>query len=209
MKRIAHRGYRTSNIKENTMEAFDNAVNNEFAGFEFDIRKTKDDKLVVIHDSWIDRVSEGSGLVREKTYEELLNYNFGSSNAPSRIPLVEDVLKKYKNTIKLVELKGDTDISSLEDYVDENTYFMSFDASHIKKLKEKYPFFKFGVLNYVLNSEIDYNLDFICILDIIANDDLVKKFLEKGIAVFIYGIVGEIDYQRDYENLYYIVDKKF
>ena len=37
---------------------------------------------------------------------------------------------------------------------------------------------------------------------------MVMKFLKKGIAVFVYGIVGKIDYVRDYENLYYIVERK-
>lgn len=209
MKKIAHRGYKTSNIKENTKEAFTNALNNSFDGIEFDVRKTKDGELVVVHDASVERVSDGEGLVRDQTYANLLKYNFGSANVPSKIPLLKDVLSDYKGTIKLVELKCSIDLESILELVDENTYFISFDSSLIKKLKKKYPDLKFGILNYVLNSINSYDLDAICLLDQIATDELVMKFLSRGIKVFIYGIIGNINYKRDYKDLYYIVDKKF
>lgn len=208
MKRIAHRGYKTSSIKENTMEAFKNAANNEFYGIEFDVRKTKDGKLVVVHDASIDRVSNGHGFVRDLTYDELSKYNFGSKDVPSKIPLFEDVLNSFPSLFKIVELKTEVDLEPFLDRVDDKTYFMSFDNGLIKRLKKKHPKLKCGVLNYVLNSEVDYDYDMICILDMVASDELVMKFLKKGIAVFIYGIVGKIDYVRDYENLYYIVERK-
>ena len=208
MKKIAHRGYTTSLIKENTMAAFENAVNNEFDGIECDVRKTKDNQLVIIHDAWINRTSEESGLVRDFTYEELLDYNFGSKEVPSKIPTLEEVLKKIK-TMKLIEIKEDIDLTEILDFVDDETYFISFDVGLINRLKAKHPHLKFGILNYVFNSELDYDLDVICILDLIANDELVQHFLNRGIKVFIYGIVGDINYKRDYENLYYIVNKKF
>ncbi len=208
MKKIAHRGYTTSLIKENTLAAFENAVNNEFDGIECDVRKTKDGKLVIIHDAWINRTSEESGLVRDHTYEELLEYNFGSKEVPSKIPTLEEVLRNIK-IMKLIEIKEDIDLKDVLELVDDKTYFISFDAGLINRLKAKHPQLKFGVLNYVFNTEIDYDLDAICILDLIASDELVEHFLDRGIKVFIYGIVGDINYKRDYENLYYIVNKKF
>lgn len=209
MKKIAHRGYTTSLIKENTMEAFENAVNNEFDGIECDVRKTKDNKLVIIHDAWINRTSEESGLVKDHTYAELLNYNFGSSEVPSKIPTLENVLENIKNTIKLIEIKEEIDLAPVLDLIDEDTYFISFDVGLINRLKAKHPHLKFGVLNYVFNSELDYDLDIICMLDLIASDEIVDYFLDRGIKVFIYGIVGDINYKRDHEDLYYIVNKKF
>lgn len=209
MNIIAHRGYKTHLIKENTEEAFTNAVNNEFLGIECDVRETKDNKLVIIHDASIDRTSNGSGLVSNMTYDELLKYNFGTDDIPSKIPLFKNVLKNYKGVMKLIELKSRLDISSILEMVDENTYFMSFDTTYMKELKRKYPKLKCGILNYVLNSSSEYDLDFVCILDFVATDKIVEKFLRRGKKVFIYGIVGKIDYLRDYQNLYYIVDKKF
>ena len=91
MKLIAHRGYTTKLIKENTKEAFVNALNNDFLGFECDVRKTKDNELVICHDAYINRVSNGSGLISTYNYNELLEYNFGNS----KICLLKEVLK-YK-----------------------------------------------------------------------------------------------------------------
>lgn len=206
MKRIAHRGYRTLNIKENTMEAFLNACNNGFDGFEFDVRKTLDEKLVVCHNSWINLTSDGSGLISDMTYEELSKYNFGTEKVKSKIPLLEEVLKEYKDSgkIKLVELKTRVDLDEVLDLIDEDTYFISFDSTYINYLNDKYPDLKFGVLNYVLNSDLDYDLDIICLLDNIASDELVDYFLNRGVKVFIYGIVGKIDYKSD--EVYYIVN---
>ncbi len=208
MKKIAHRGYTTNFIKENTIEAFDNAMNNSFEGFECDVRKTKDNVLVISHDATIDRTSNGKGLIRELTYKELLHYNFGTKEVPSKIPTLERVLKTFKNTIKIIEIKTRVDLTSILGLIDENTYFIGFDTSYIKELKKKYPKLKFGILNYVLNNREDYNLDVVCILDTIASDSIVMSYLKKGIKVFIYGIVGKINYQRNFKNLYYIVDKK-
>lgn len=208
MKKIAHRGYKTNYIKENTLEAFQNAVNNDFVGIEFDVHTTKDNELVVIHDYMIDRVSDGSGFVFEKTYDELLHFNFGSDIVPSKIPLLREVLEKFKGIVKLVELKGHVDISSIVDLADENTYFMSFDNGYIEILRDKYPYLKFGVLNYILNNEGDYNMDMICLLDNFANDEIVDYYLNKGIKVFIYGIIGDINYKRDDDKVFYITNKK-
>ena len=203
MKLVAHRGYKTKYIKENTYEAFTNAINNNFEGFECDVRKTKDNKLVICHDAFINRVSNGTGLISNITYKELLKYNFGSNEIPNKIPLLKEVLTKYK-AIKLIELKTHINFNSITQYIDDNTYFISFDSSYIFKLKEKFPQYKFGILNYVLNSKDNYNLDIICLLDSIVTKKLVDYFLNKNIQVFIYGINKEPKYKD--ERVYYIVD---
>ncbi|HBA37688.1 MAG TPA: hypothetical protein DCY94_03110 [Firmicutes bacterium] len=206
MKKIAHRGYTTSYIKENTIEAFTNAINNGFEGIECDVRESKDKRLVICHDASIERTSNGVGMIRNMTLNELETYNFGSKEVPSKIPLLSDVLKKYKGTMKIIELKSRIDLTSILDLIDDDTYFMSFDTSYMFELKKKHPNLKCGVLNYGLNGEKDYDLDMICILDFVATDSIVMKFLSRGIKVFIYGIVGKINYVRDYENLYYIAN---
>lgn len=204
MKLIAHRGYTTKHIKENTMDAFINAINNNFLGFECDVRKTIDKKLVICHDPFINRVSDGSGLISTYKYNDLLKYNFGSSENKSKIPLLSDVLK-FK-CMKIIELKTRIDFDSIIDLIDDNTYFISFDSSYIFLLKKKYPKYKFGVLNYVLNSSREYNLDIICLLESIVTDELVNYFLSKNITVFIYGSGRKIKYKRD--DIYYIVNGK-
>ena len=207
MKLIPHRGYKTQNIKENTHDAFLNALNCGFTGIEFDVRKTRLGELVICHDALITRVSDGDGFVKDYSYEELLRFTFGSEVLPSKIPLLIDVLKKY-TCIKVVELKErDIDFSSFEDYIDDKTYFISFDSNYIFELKNKYPQYKFGVLNYVLNSVEDYSLDCICLLDMVVTERMVDYFINRDITVFIYGIGSKVNYITDKEGVYYIVDK--
>ena len=76
MNLIAHRGYKTKYIKENTEEAFNNAVNHNFKGIELDVRRTKDNELVVCHDAFLSRVSNQTGLLKSYTYSELIKFNF-------------------------------------------------------------------------------------------------------------------------------------
>ena len=42
---------------------------------------------------------------------------------------------------------------------------------------------------YILNSKSDYDLDFICLLDGITTDKLIKNFTKRGIEVIIYGTI--------------------
>ncbi len=77
MKVIAHRGY-CGKYPENTMLAFKKAVEAGCDEIELDVQLTKDGKVVVIHDETIDRVTNGSGLVRDYTLEELQKFHAGS-----------------------------------------------------------------------------------------------------------------------------------
>lgn len=67
---IAHRGG-SSEAPENTLAAFRTAKENKAAGVEFDVDFTKDGRAVVIHDSTVDRTTDGSGAVSEFTFEEI------------------------------------------------------------------------------------------------------------------------------------------
>ncbi len=88
---------------ENTMRAFARAFQDGAKGIEFDIRLTKDKQIVIIHDETINRTSNGSGLVRDLTYEELQKFDFGKGE---KIPLLKDVLKLYGNRFWLnIEIK--------------------------------------------------------------------------------------------------------
>ena len=113
MQLIAHRGLTNKFYKENTIEAFENAINNKYIGIELDIRMTKDKKIVILHDKVINRTSNGKGNINNLEYKELKKYNFGSKEIPSKIPLLKDVIKKFNNTIIFIELKEKIDKYSL------------------------------------------------------------------------------------------------
>ena len=74
MLNIAHRGFR-SRYPENTMLAFKKAVEAGCDGIEFDVHLSKDGEAVIIHDETVDRTTDGTGLVGQKTYRELKALN--------------------------------------------------------------------------------------------------------------------------------------
>ena len=105
----AHRGA-SFYAPENTLEAFDIAVKQKADGIELDVQLSKDGQPVVIHDETIDRVSDGTGYVRDYNLNELKKFNFGKLFPHfgfSVIPTLEEVyglLKQTDLTIN-VELK--------------------------------------------------------------------------------------------------------
>ena len=89
---------------ENTMRAFTRAFNDGAHGIEFDVRLTADNRIVVIHDKTLVRTSNGQGLVKNLTVEELLKYDFGLRE---KIPTLEDIdKKKLANLIEMVNKKA-------------------------------------------------------------------------------------------------------
>lgn len=106
-----HRGGKgLQNYPENCLETIKYIVDSITAIYEVDVAKTKDNKLVLMHDNSIDRTTTGSGLVNKMTYSELQGFNlvdeYGNvSNF--KIPLFSKVLKwcKENNVILTIDLK--------------------------------------------------------------------------------------------------------
>jgi glycerophosphoryl diester phosphodiesterase len=107
---IAHRGA-SAYAPENTMAAFQKAIELGFDYIEFDVRLSKDGELVVIHDADVTRTTNGIGLVNDLTTEELKRLDAGSWFNPSfkgeTIPLLSEVLNELGGKIGLlIELKS-------------------------------------------------------------------------------------------------------
>ena len=77
----AHRGA-SGYAPENTLEAFQKAVEMGADGVELDVQLTKDGELVVIHDETVDRTSDGSGWVKDFTYARISRFNFNRCDDP-------------------------------------------------------------------------------------------------------------------------------
>ena len=67
----AHRGS-SAYAPENTKVAFEKAIELKANGIELDLQKTKDGKIVIFHDDYIDKKSNVLGKIEEYTYQELL-----------------------------------------------------------------------------------------------------------------------------------------
>ncbi|MBE6611826.1 MAG: hypothetical protein E7632_04995 [Ruminococcaceae bacterium] len=145
----AHRGFSTV-APENTLPAYGAAVGLGADEIELDLWETADGVIVSCHDSSLDRVSTGSGLVREKTYAELLELDFGVKHSPRfaglRIASFEDILRAFTGrTIMNIHIKPDdinmTEIMRLirkynaQDYC----YFMGMTEVLLGRLRDEAP----------------------------------------------------------------------
>lgn len=91
MQIIAHRGD-SGTHPELTFIAFKSALELGAPAVECDVRLTHDGHLVCIHDSNIDRVSNGTGRVENMNYADLRAYNFGTPEQPQEPLLFADLL---------------------------------------------------------------------------------------------------------------------
>lgn len=101
---FAHRGlHGFDGIPENSMKAFQNAVDHKY-GIELDVQLTKDDVMVVHHDYDLKRTCGIDKKIRDLTYRELKRYSLMETK--ERIPRFVDVLELVDGKVPLlVELK--------------------------------------------------------------------------------------------------------
>lgn len=110
MDNVAHRGA-SGYAPENTIAAFDLAVDMKVDYIEIDVQRSKDGELVLIHDTTVNRTTNGTGNVRDLTFEQLRSLDagswFGEEFAGERLPTFEEILDRYRGKVGiLIELKA-------------------------------------------------------------------------------------------------------
>ena len=110
----AHRGA-MSHAPENTLAAFERAIEMGAYRIECDVRQTRDGVLVLMHDATIDRTTDGEGTLRDLTLAELgavrAVTGAGGGTGSEPVPTLEAALACAKGRCRLlVELK-DEDIA--------------------------------------------------------------------------------------------------
>ena len=106
---FAHRGA-CREAPENTLAAFERAVELGADGIELDVQLSRDGEVVVIHDFHLETTTDGEGPVRDKTLAELRELDAGECFAPSfsgqRIPTLQEVIDAVGHLLLLnIELK--------------------------------------------------------------------------------------------------------
>lgn len=148
---IAHRGY-SSEFPENTLAAFEGAVDIGVDYIELDVQLTKDGQAVIFHDDDLKRITGTEGRISEYTYEELHGLDagswFSSSFAGERIPSLQEALELISSSECRIylELKdiGEADGGFEETVLDvvkecsmlEKCVFASFRYDYLLHLKE-------------------------------------------------------------------------
>lgn len=214
---IAHRGL-SARFPENTLAAFEGAIDAGARMIELDVTLSRDRKLVVIHDETVDRTTNGSGAVKALTMETLGQLDAGSWFDPrfntQRLPTLAQALDLARGRLWVnIEIKPEAfDPRSPPDAVErqilalvhekemlDDVLVSSFDWRVLKKMRQ-------------LNSTIAIGL----LADVPINDrlfqwiDQVKAFSwhpdyrvltraqaqrvhGAGVRIFPYAIDGQID----------------
>ncbi|MDE5416283.1 glycerophosphodiester phosphodiesterase [Alkalihalobacterium chitinilyticum] len=155
---IAHQGGEHL-APSNTIVAFEQARQLGVDVIEFDVHITKDEQLVAIHDSTVDRTTDGEGSVAELTLEEIqqldagyyfqdLDGEYSFRGKGITIPTVEEIFDNFSEMKMVIELKATNPPSShqvmsellwelLQRYeLEERVLIASFDHSIIEAFDE-------------------------------------------------------------------------
>ncbi len=102
---------------ENTMAAFQEAVDMGYRHIETDVHATKDGVLVVFHDPTLERLTDAEGVINDLTYAEMRHAKVGGREA---IPLLDDVLGTWPEIRFNMDAKSKTSIELLAQAVERH-----------------------------------------------------------------------------------------
>ncbi len=208
-KLIGHRGVK--DLKpENTLESILTAFDLGLECVEIDVKVSKDNIPLLLHDDTLDRTTNSTGLVCDFTFEEInkldAGYHFYKSKTGMKVPSLKSVLDLVKKKQKYlnIELKPNKNFEELnvkqvlqeiKKISYDKIYFSSFDLSSCVGLKESAPHLLCGFLNddfnkVNINETIDickkYNF-FSCGINLnFFSNSIVSKFVENEIQVTVY-----------------------
>ncbi len=183
---------------ENTLLSIARAIEIGVDALEIDVRLSKDKEIVVIHDSSVDRTTNGTGPVGSYTLEEIKKLDAGKGE---RIPTLQEVIDLIGNKVRLViELKEEGIEKRVVELIkkngfEDNVYVISFWHEVVKAAKEMDKRIKTGIL--LVGCPVDA-----CIATRAYADALVMKYNfvnrkfveiahEEGLKVFIWNIDDE------------------
>ena len=160
----AHRGasgWDRQYAPENTLPAFQKAIEMGADGIELDVQLTKDGKVVVCHDERIDRTSRGHGWLKDFTLAELKRIDFGKPHVEYgfvEIPTLEEVLLllqpsgltlniELKTGMIYYEGLEEKSVHLVQQYgMDERVIYSSFNHYSLEKLKKIHAGARIGLL---------------------------------------------------------------
>ena len=215
MINFAHRGFK-GKYPENTMLAFKKAIEAGADGIEFDVHLSKDGEIVIIHDETLERTTDGSGLVGEKTLDQLKNLNASKNYPDCKVQRIL-TLKEYFDFAKDYDIITNIELkTSIIDYpgieekvykvikeygVEEKIIISSFNHNSLVNFKKLNQNIKCGVLessrlyeprNYVKNLGMEYYHP----LNFTVTKDVAEKCAQNNVGLNIWFGIPEYDYSE-------------
>lgn len=157
---FAHRGA-SADAPENTLLAIDQALTQQADGIEIDVYQLGNE-LVVIHDSWVSRTTNGNRPLSDYTLEELQTLDAGQGEF---VPTLWQVLQRVQGQCLMnIEVKGVSDVSLVNininkaicqlNFKPEQFIVSSFNHHILLAFKKMSPSIKIGALT--ASNPLDY-----------------------------------------------------
>ena len=207
----AHRGA-SEYMPENTLLSFYTGLSMSANGIETDVRKSKDGRLILFHDSTLDRVTNGKGKPEDYTLAELSELNVEKNGFYDKIVTLDEFLQKFafRDITFAIELKGEgIEIETadlLRKYgMEKKTFVTSFNFDYIKKFKEYASEFRVGYLALEVSDELIEKLrlagvDELCPKASQIDKELVFKWHRAGFNVRAWGVDSPETMKKTYDS---------
>lgn len=111
---LAHRGFSLSGL-ENSMAAFQAAVDLGFHFVETDAHATRDGVAVALHDSSLDRTTDARGRVGDLPWDKVMRARIGGTEP---VPRLEDVIATWPHVRVNIDIKADAGIAAVVDAIE-------------------------------------------------------------------------------------------
>jgi glycerophosphoryl diester phosphodiesterase len=191
---IGHRGARAYE-PENTIRSFARAIELGVNAVELDVRKTKDNELVVIHDDKVDRTTNGKGLVSELTLKEIKSF---VTDKGEKIPTLEEALdfldRKVKILIELKEVGVEDKVMKIvkDKGLEDNVIIISFHEEALRRIREINDKVEVGLI-YVkhkdpIKAALDLKANYLLPMYKFVHSAFVKKAHQNGLKVIVWTI---------------------
>lgn len=203
---IAHRGY-SGRFDENTMIAFEKAIEYKADGIETDVQLSKDNIPVLIHDETLDRTTDGKGYVKDYTLAELKEFRTKSGK---KIPTLKEFFElvadsnlkvlnlELKNSILPYEGLEEKVLKMIYEYdIQEKIIISSFNHLSLVKVRELDKAIKLGALTSATLVNVSKYLKDISVecyhpcFPSILKDKYMKEIKKSGIEVNPYTVNEE------------------
>ncbi|HSX33826.1 MAG TPA: glycerophosphodiester phosphodiesterase [Candidatus Saccharimonadales bacterium] len=146
---IGHRGA-AGLAQENTIDSIKAAIDAKIDAVEFDIRRTKDGQLVVLHDRGTGRVAKEHGTIRDLTLAEVRSIIL---NNGEMVPTLDEVLTAVGSKPAIIETKdeGVTEelVHVLARHPKARPIFASFRHEELRRLQAAFPHVHIYVLEHL------------------------------------------------------------
>jgi glycerophosphoryl diester phosphodiesterase len=196
---FAHRGA-SADAPENTLLAIEKALQQQADGIEIDVHQLGDE-LVVIHDHWVHRTTNGNGQLKEYSLEALRKLDAGKGQ---HVPTLWEVMEIISGKCQLnIEIKGVTNLSLLSVLIkkaelelgfnQDQFIVSSFNHHLLQSLHQMQPHIKLGALTasnpigyakfaeqlhaYSVNADVAF-----------VDQNFVKDAKKRGLKVMVYTV---------------------